>query len=268
MTWNDPFLLQALVAAVLASLLAGVLGTFVVVRRLTFLAGGISHAAFAGLGICHFLAWPPALGGMATAVLAGAILGRLPRRLAHAQDALVGILWAVGMALGMLFIHWTPGYPPDLGAYLFGNVLLVSPADLALLAVYTAAALATVGLLFKELVAIAFDETFAQVQGVPVRTLSTLLLMLVGGAVVVLLPVVGLLLVLALLTIPALVALRLGRTLPSVLAIATATSVAVTIGGLVLAYLLDAPSGPIVILLGAAVLGVVWLATARQPLPK
>ncbi len=255
----QPFLRPALAAALLSSVLCGALGTFVVLRRLTFLSGGLSHAAFGGLGLCHLLGLPPQLGGLATTTLAALILGPLPRTEARSRDALIGVFWAVGMAAGVLFLHLTPGYPPDLSAYLFGNLLLVAPGDLVWLAAFDAATLLFLGLFFKELVALTFDETFAAVQGVPVRLFSTVLLLLVGAAVVLLLPVVGLLLVLALLTIPPLVSLELSRSLKSIVAASMAIGFALCLGGLSFSLLWDLPTGPCIILLGAILLGVTKL---------
>ncbi len=255
----QPFLRPALAAALLSSVLCGALGTFVVLRRLTFLSGGLSHAAFGGLGLCHLLGLPPQLGGLATTTLAALILGPLPRTEARSRDALIGVFWAVGMAAGVLFLHLTPGYPPDLSAYLFGNLLLVAPGDLVWLAAFDAATLLFLGLFFKELVALTFDETFAAVQGVPVRLFSTVLLLLVGAAVVLLLPVVGLLLVLALLTIPPLLSLELSRSLKSIVAASMAIGFALCLGGLSFSLLWDLPTGPCIILLGATLLGVTKL---------
>lgn len=256
--FTDPLLRSALLAGLLASVLCGALGTFVVLRRLTFLSGGLSHAAFGGLGICHFLGLPPQLGAFATAAVAALLLGPMERERVRAQDAFIGVLWAVGMALGLLFLHLTPGYPPSLEANLFGNLLLVSSQDLWILLAVDGIALAFLLLFFKELVAITFDPTFAAVQGVPVKALATLLLLLVGAAVVALLPVVGLLLVLALLTIPPLIALRLFRGLRTALVAAMGVGMVLTVGGLAVAYLWDVPAGPATILLGAVLLGVTY----------
>lgn len=252
--WIEPVLRPALIAGALTSVLCGVLGTFVVLRRLAFLCGGLSHAAFGGLGLCHLLQLPPQAGGLATTALAALLLGPLSRRQALARDALIGVFWAAGMAAGVLFLHFAPGYPPDLGAYLFGNILLVTAGDLWLLAALDALTLTLLALFYKEVVAATFDETFAAVQGVRVRLLSTLLLLLVGAAVVVLLPVVGLLLVLALLTIPALIGLALCRSLEKVLLTSVATGLVITIGGLWLSFAWDAPSGPCIILVGTVLL--------------
>jgi zinc transport system permease protein len=260
--WHEPFLRRAVEAAVLASLVCGPLGTFLVLRRLTFLAGGLSHAAFGGLGLCYLLGLPPQLGGLATVGLAAVLLGPMPQRQARSQDALISALWAAGMAAGVLCLHFAPGYPPDLGAYLFGSILLVATGDLILLAAFVAVTLALLAFFYKEYVALSFDETFAAVQGVPVRLLSTLLLLLAGGAVVALLPVVGLLLVLALLTIPPLVSLQLFGKLRSILLASTAVSLLLTVGGLALSFVLDAPTGPTIIVLGVVLLGLTYGAKA------
>ncbi len=260
----DPLLRPALGAAVSASLLCGLLGTFVVLRRLTFLTGGLSHAAFGGLGLCHLLGWPLQLGGLATTAVAAALLGPMGREEARERDAFIGVLWAVGMAAGVLFIHLAPGYPPDLDAYLFGNLLLVAPRDLLLLVVCDAVALVLILALYKEWVAATFDETFAAVQGVPVRGLSTLFLLVVGAAVVLLLPVVGLLLVLALLTLPPLISLRLFRDLRRVLVSSVVVGLIMTVGGLFLSLWWDLPSGPCIILLGAAMLAIAQLPGRRS----
>jgi zinc transport system permease protein len=256
--WSEPLLRPALIAGVLTSVLCGALGTFVVLRRLAFLCGGLSHAAFGGLGLCHLLQLPPQAGGLATTAVAALLLGPMSRRKALSRDALIGAFWAVGMAAGVLFLHFAPGYPPDLSAYLFGNILLVTTEDLWLLATLDAITLLLLGIFYKEIVASTFDETFAATQGVPVRWLSTLLLLLVGAAVVVLLPVVGLLLVLALLTIPPLIGLRLCRSLPGVLSTAVVGGMVITLGGLWISYLFDAPSGPCIIVVGTALLLAVY----------
>ncbi|MEM9292555.1 MAG: metal ABC transporter permease [Acidobacteriota bacterium] len=256
---GDPFLASALRAAAMASVLCGVLGTFVVLRRLAFLSGGISHAAFGGLGFCHWLGVAPQWGGLGTAVAAAFFLGSLSSARDRTRDALVGVLWASGMASGMLFIHLAPGYPPDLGAYLFGNLLLVDQVSLRWLTVGSLLTLGLVVWLYEDLVALCFDETFAAVQGVRVRWLSTLLLGLVALAVVLLLPVVGLLLVLAMLTIPPLAALQISHRLGWVLLLSVGFSILMTFGGLALSFHWDAPSGPCIILLGTALLGILYL---------
>ena len=255
---------NALWAGLLSSLLCGVIGVFVVVRRLTFLSDGISHAAFAGLGLSFLIGADPRLGALAAAILFAVVLGCTGAGAARRNDAMIGVLYAVGMALGILFVHLAPGYAPNLMTYLFGNLLLATPADLRLTLGLTALVLATLALLRKPLVAVAFDEDFAFVQGIPVRAMTVLLLLLIAVSVVLLIQVVGVVLVLALLTIPPLIAMTLARGLGSTIAISAATGAGSTLAGLALSYRWDLPSGPAIIVFAAAVLAAARLARAAR----
>jgi zinc transport system permease protein len=267
-TWHTAlgleFVRNALIAGLLSSLLCGVIGVFVVTKRLTFISDGISHAAFAGLGLCFLLGADPRLGALVTAVLFAVALGTLGTAATRQHDALIGVLYAVGMALGIVFVHQAPGYVPNLMTYLFGNLLLATAADLRLTCWLTALVLATLLVLRKPLVAVAFDEEFAFVQGVPVRAVVTTLLVLVSLTVVLLIQVVGVILVLALLTIPPLTALILARDLGPVIAISVGVGLAGTTGGLALSYRWDLPSGPAIILLGASLLAAAYLVQALR----
>ena len=175
------FLRHAVVAGLLASVLCGVVGTFVVVKRLVFLAGGVAHAAFGGLGICYFLGVDPRLGAVAVAVVSALALAGPGRERGRSHDAVIGILWAVGMALGVVFLYKSPGYAPNLMAYLFGDILTVRASDVALTFGLVVVVVALFGLFFKESVAVAFDEEFAAMQGVPVRW-AMIVLMQIGRA--------------------------------------------------------------------------------------
>ena len=256
------FFRNALIAGALASLLCGVVGTFVVLKRMVSISGGVAHAAFGGLGAAYWAGIDPRFGAVAVAAASAVALGSLDGQRARRHDAAIGVLWAVGMAVGLVFLHLTPGYAPNLLGFLFGNILLVSTADLWLAAGADLVVLALLALYGKELVAVAFDEEFARLQGVPVRLFSILLLMLVALSVVVLLQLVGIVLVIALLTIPPLVAQRLARSLAATVATAIGVGLALTVGGLLLSYRLDLPSGPTMVLLGAVALG---LAQLRRP---
>jgi zinc transport system permease protein len=251
------FMRNAVAAGVLASLLCGVIGTFVVVKRLAFTSGGISHAAFGGMGLAHFLGFAPLAGAVGAAVACSLALGLLGSERFRSHDAMIGVLWSAGMALGIVFIRLTPGYAPDLMSYLFGDILTVTSRDLAIAAALNLCVLAVVALLFKDLVAVAFDEPFAAVQGLPVRSLFTGLLVLTALSIVVLIQVVGIILVMALLTIPPLLALRIAKSFVGLMAWSVVASLALTLCGLALSYRYDLPSGPAIILLGAAVLAAV-----------
>jgi zinc transport system permease protein len=248
------FVRHALIAGLLAAVLCGVVGTFVVVKRLVFISGGISHAAFGGLGLCYFLGvdyrWGAAAAAVASALaLAGSGHGR-----GRSHDATIGILWALGMAVGIVFMHQTPGYAPNLQTYLFGNILTVTAQDVWLTLGLVALLLTLAALFWKELVAVAFDEAFAAVQGVPVRAVLTALLVAIALTVVFLIQLVGALLVIALLTIPPVLALRLVNGFFAVVVTATVAGTLLTIGGLAASYALDLPSGPAIVLLGGLLL--------------
>ncbi len=251
---------NAVCAGLVASVLCGVVGVFVVAKRLTFIGDGISHAAFAGLGLCFLLGADPRLGALATAVLFALILGFAGTSAARRHDALIGVLYAVGMSLGIVFVHQAPGYAPNLMTYLFGNLLLTTPADVHLTLALTVAVLVALALLRKPLVAVAFDEELAFVQGVPVKTMVIVLLLLVAVTVVLIIQVVGVILVLALLTLPPLTAMALARDLRPVIALSVTAALASTTGGLALSYRWDLPSGPAIVLLGAALLATAHLA--------
>lgn len=259
------FIRHALLAGLLASVLCGVVGTFVVVKRLVFISGGVSHAAFGGLGICHYLGVDYRWGAGAVAIASALSLAGAGHGRGRSHDATIGILWAVGMAVGIVFLHLTPGYAPDLQTYLFGNILTVTAADVRLTFALVVALLVLLALFWKELVAVAFDEAFAAVQGVPVRLVLAALMVAVALTVVFLMQLVGALLVIALLTIPPALALRLVNGFLAVMVTATIAGAAMTVGGLVVSYAFDLPSGPAIVLLGAALL---LLADARQRLAR
>jgi zinc transport system permease protein len=259
---SQPFFQRVLLAGLLASVSCGVIGSLVVARRISSLAGGISHAAFGGVGLGYLLRFDPTLGAALFGVAAGAVIGLADRRLRSGLDTLISIVWAVGMALGILFVALAPGYAPDLTSYLFGSLLLVPWKYVAWIAAVDVLALAGVGLLFKEFQAIAFDDEFAEVVGLPVERLFLGLLGLTALSVVVLMRVVGVILAIALLTLPAAASRQWTRSLPPMMAGATALCAACTGGGLLLSYALSgsaavhAPPGPLIVLLAAAAFAV------------
>lgn len=251
------FLRNALVAGVVASVLCGVVGTFVVVKRLAFLSDGLSHAAFGGMGVCYFLGVNPLIGAVSAALAAALALGSMDDETVKSYDTVIGVLWAVGMAVGIVFLYLSPGFAPNLTTYLFGNILLVSRQEILLILAFAVVVLAILALFFQGIVAVAFDEVFARVQGVRVRLLMSLLLTMIALTVVVLIQVVGIILVVALLTIPPVISLMLFKDLRGVMTCSVLTGVGITLSGLVLSFYFDLPSGPAIILLGAALLGVI-----------
>lgn len=252
------FLRHAAIAGVLASLLCGAVGTLVVVKRLVHVSGGISHAAFGGLGVCVLLGLDPRLGAAAVAVLSALVLANIGESRSASRDAAIGVLWALGMALGMVFLARAEGYAPNLASYLFGNVLAVRASDVWLTLGLAVVVVAGLAVFYEDLLAVAFDEPFARVMGVPVRAVLSGLLVVVALSVVFLIQLVGIVLVIALLTIPPLLALRWAHSFLAVVALATAGGLVMTLGGLAAAYTWDLPAGPAMVLVGALLLVVGW----------
>lgn len=246
------FLQLALVGGLLASLGCGVIGPYVVVRRIAFLAGGIAHAVLGGMGIAHFLGGSPLLGAVVAALAAALVIGWVSRRAGQREDTLIGALWAVGMATGILFIARTPGYNVDLMSYLFGNILMVRPGDVKLMALLDAGLIAVVALFYKQLQAVTFDEEFARLRGVRVTLFYLLLLCMVALTVVLLIQVVGLILVIALLTLPAAMAGQYVGSLGRMMVVAVLLGALFTVGGLALSYGPDLPAGATIVLLAGA----------------
>ena len=247
------FIQNALIAAMLVSIACGIVGTYIVIQRLVFISGGISHTAFGGVGLGYLLGINPILAAIPFSILSALGIGLLSRSGRIASDTAIGILWTMGMALGVLFIGLKPGYAPDLHTYLFGNILTVRAVDLWIMAILDAIILIALLLFHREFFALAFDEEFATIAGVPARTFYFLLLCLIGLSVVLLIRVVGIILVMALLTMPAAMCRPFTHDLKKLVLSSTLTGLIFTILGLWISYLLDLPSGAtIVLVLGIA----------------
>lgn len=249
---DQSFLRIALFAGLLASIGCGVVGSFVIVKRITFLAGGIAHSVLGGMGAAIYFGADPRLGALIAAIASALIIGGVRLAWRTREDTLIGAIWAIGMAVGILFIAKTPGYTSDLMALLFGNILLVSHQDLWLMATLDLFVLTSVALFYRQFLVVCFDEELARLRGVPVAFYYLLLLCLVAVTVVLLIQVVGLILVIALLTLPAAVAGHYVHSLGGLMVAATLLGAAFTAGGLALSYGPDLPAGPTMILLAGA----------------
>lgn len=243
------FLQYALLAGLLASIGCGVTGTYVVVKRIGLISGGIAHAVLGGMGIAYFLGREPLLGAVVAALLAAVLIAWVSLKHGEQEDILISALWAVGMAVGVIFISRTPGYNVDLMSYLFGNVLLVEARSLLFMFILDVVILLLVGLFYKQLLAVSFDEEFARLRGLNTTAYYTLLLCMVALTVVLLIPVVGLILVIALLTLPAAIAVHFTSSLRSIMALSIVLGCLFTSGGLALSYRPDLPAGATIILL-------------------
>lgn len=245
------FMRRALMAGVLVSIACGIIGTYVVVNRIVFISGGIAHAAYGGIGLGYFLRANPILGAIVFSVGAALAMGAVQRKTRQRADTVIGMMWAVGMALGIVFVDLSPGYVVDLMSYLFGSILTVPRADLVIMVLLDVVIIALVTVFDKELLAISFDETFATTGNVPVDAIYILLLCLIALTVVMLMRVVGLILVIALLTMPAAISGQFTSNLKRMMVMSVILGTVFTTVGLWLSYILDLTSGATIILTSA-----------------
>ncbi len=249
------FIRNAMIATILVNIACGIVGTFVVTKRIVFISGGISHAAFGGIGLGYFLGLDPIITAIPFSILTAFGIGFIAKKTKVGEDAAIGILWAIGMSLGIIFINLTPGYAPDLFSYLFGNILTIPFSDLIIMVVLDMIIVVITILFYKEFKAISFDEEFSKVAGVPVDILYFLLLGMVALSVVILIKVVGIILVIALLTIPASMCRQFTNNIKTLIFLSMSVGIILTIGGLWISYILDLASGATIIIL----LGIVFL---------
>ncbi len=239
---------NAIIIGVLASIACGIIGVYVVVKRIVFISGGIAHASFGGIGLGYYLGIDPILGVLPFSIVSALSMGLVSRRSKLPEDTAIGILWAMGMAIGIILVNLTPGYAPDLMTYLFGSILFVSNSDIILMLILDAVIILIVLVFYKEFMALCFDEEFAEVSGVPVERLYLVLLCLIALTVVVLMQVVGIIMVIALLTIPAAFSREFTNDLKKMMGISMIFGAVFCIVGIWLSMVFFVPSGATIIL--------------------
>jgi zinc transport system permease protein len=246
------FMQRALIAAVLVSISCGVVGCYVVLKRIVSLSGAISHAAFGGVGLGYFLGVNPVLAAIPFSIISAISIGGVKQITNISEDTAIGILWSVGMAIGVIFINLTPGYAPDLFSYLFGSILTVSNTDLYIMLILDLVIIAVVYMFRREFLAVSFDEEFSNVVGLPALLIYMLLLALVALSVVVLIKVVGVILLIALFTIPAAIGKQYTYNLRNLMILATILAVVLTSLGLILSFIFNLASGATIVMVLAA----------------
>ncbi|WP_048060855.1 metal ABC transporter permease [Methanothermobacter thermautotrophicus] len=257
------FMRNAAVAAILVSIACGAVGSYVVTKRIVSISGGISHAAFGGVGLGYFLGVNPITSAIPFTVAAALTMGAVTRRTRISEDTAIGVLWSAGMALGILFINLSPGYAPDLFSYLFGNILMVDNGDLWTMLVLDLIIISSALLFNREFVAICFDEEYAEVLGVPVDAFYLYLLVLVAISVVVLIKAAGIILVMALLTIPAALAKDFSSDMADIMVKASAIGIITALAGLWISYIFNVSSGAVIVLVLTALFGAVQFIKRR-----
>ena len=244
------FMRNALIAGLLAGVACGVIGTFVVVNRIVFISGGIAHAAYGGIGLAFFFGLSPTLGILGFSLFFSVLMAFISLKAKHRADTIIGVLWALGMALGVLLIDLTPGYNVDLMSYLFGSILTVPTSDLSLMLLLNGLIIFIVAYFYHDLVALSYDEEFAQIRGVPVRLLYFLLMAMIAISVVMIIQVVGLILVIALLTIPPYIAEKFSKSLLGMMFYSILLNLFFASSGLWLSYTFNLTSGASIIMVG------------------
>lgn len=270
-----PFLRNALVAGLLASILFGILGSIVTVKRVAGLAGAISHAVLGGIGMALFISatglapgFPPQVGALIFAVIAALIIGLVSLKAKQREDTVINAIWAIGMSTGVLFLAKTPGYA-DPSTWLFGNILLVSTTDLLLLAALDLVVIVLTLVFYRTIEASAFDDEFAQVRGINTHGVFLVLLLVVAIAVVLMQTFVGLVMVIAMLVLPPGTAGFFARNLAWMMIGGTLLAALYSVGGLAAAWTFDLPAGAmIVVLAGAVYLGVSALRAFARRRPR
>lgn len=247
---NYAFMRNAVLAAFLASVVTGVIGTVAIEKKLISMSGGIAHASFGGIGLGYLLGVEPIWGGLLFAIGASGMICKLPGNARLKADAMIGILWSFGMALGILFISLAPGYMPDMTSYLFGDILSVSTGSVLYMAAFTVAVVLLFVMLYNHLILYLFDEEYATARGVKVRLLEWMVYIMIPIGIIVLVKVVGIILTIALMTIPVSIAKIFFKSIGKVVVFSMLFSFLFCMAGLAVAYYANIPSGVCIVILG------------------
>jgi zinc transport system permease protein len=247
------FMQNALVAGLLASVICGIMGALVVVNRIVFLSGGIAHAAYGGIGLAFYFKWPYLPGTIGFSLFAAMMMAAISHTVKHRADTIIGVIWAIGMAFGIILIDMTPGYNVDLMSYLFGSILTVPRSDLLIMAVIGVIITVMVAYYYQDLLAMSFDEEFAQIRGVPVKKLYFGLIGMLAVSIVLVIQVVGLILVIALLTIPPFIVEKYAKSLVQMMVASSLLGAVFTVTGLWFSYRFNLTSGASIIMVSGMV---------------
>ena len=246
------FIQNAIIACLLASIACGLIGSYVVVKRISFLTGGIAHSVLAGMGMAYYYQASPILGAIVAALVSGVLIGWINLRWKEHEDILIAAFWSAGMAIGILFLSRTPGYNVDLMSYLFGNILLITTQDLWLMFFMDVVIFSIVLLFYKQFLASVFDEEFARLKGINTELFYILLLCLISITIVILIQLVGLILVIALLTLPAAIANQYVTSLHKMFLFSALICAVISISGVAISFGPDLPTGSVIVVIACA----------------
>ncbi len=247
------FFQYALIGLAIISIASAMIGTYIVTRRMVSISGGVTHACFGGLGLGYYLGWNPVLTAALFAVASSLGVELMSVRGRVREDSAIAVIWAIGMAVGILFVFLTPGYVPELNSFLFGNVLTISRADLWAFALFTAVLALFFALFYRRIVAVAFDRDFAFVIGLPVGLISTVMTVMTAVCIVLTIRLVGIMLLMSMLALPQLTAELFCRRFSRMMLASAVVSLLCSVGGLLLAAVVDVPCSALIVLVMAAV---------------
>ncbi len=237
------FLAHAALACLLCGIACGIIGTYVVCRRLVFLSGGITHASFGGIGMAYYFGANPLLGALIFAILSAWGIETFTSRKQIREDSAIGLIWSLGMAIGIIFIYLTPGYAPNLMSFLFGNILSVTSTDIIWMAIVDALILLIFATMYRPILYVAFDREYARSQNFPTRIVSYLMATLVAITIVISIRVVGIVLLISLLTIPAVIGNLISKSFNRILIYGSVIAALSAFAGLYISYKTNIPSG-------------------------
>lgn len=237
------FLAHAALACLLCGIACGIIGTYVVCRRLVFLSGGITHASFGGIGMAYYFGANPLLGALIFAILSAWGIETFTSRKQIREDSAIGLIWSLGMAIGIIFIYLTPGYAPNLMSFLFGNILSVTSTDIIWMATVDAFILLIFATMYRPILYVAFDREYARSQNFPTRIVSYLMATLVAITIVISIRVVGIVLLISLLTIPAVIGNLISKSFNRILIYGSIIAALSAFAGLYISYKTNIPSG-------------------------
>lgn len=246
------FFRNALIGVVLISIASAVIGTYIVTRRLVSISGGVTHACFGGLGLGYYFGWNPLIGAALFAIASSLGVQWMSTRHKIREDSAIAVIWALGMAIGTLFIFLTPGYVPELNTFLFGNILTISMGDIWAFAIFLVVLLFFVGVFFKKIVICAFDPDFAAVKQLPVMFISTAMTVLVAICIVLTIRLVGVMLLMSMLALPQMTAETFCHRFKSIMFFSVTVSLLCSLAGLFLATIIDVPCSALIVLTMAA----------------
>ena len=247
------FFRNALAGIVIISIAAAIIGTYIVTRRLVSIAGGVTHACFGGLGLGYFLGINPVMMAGAVAVASSLGVEWMSRRHSVRQDSAVAVVWALGMAIGVLFVFLTPAYVPELYTFLFGNILTIGRDDLWAFGIYTVALVTFYTVFFPVVTACAFDADFARVRRLPVTAVTTVMSVFIAVGIVLTIRLVGVMLLMSMFSLPQMTAETMARRFGSIMRLSIAVSLLCSISGLMLATVINVPCSALIVLTMASV---------------